>query len=117
MNVLKTVSDLLKEPIKSVEFGYLPTSIHRYPVTWIQLDKPINVRVGQVVWISIEYSKTQSFITRPLIIEDIVGTRIVLKGIFQLPRVHTKNNTARSWTYGESNLSLLYQNTGKIYLH
>lgn len=119
MNPLKTIPDLLKEPVRSIEYGFIPTSIQRYPITWIQLDRSINVIPNQVVWL-LEIKNGKVRISRPLVIEDVVGTRIALKGAFndRSSATITTGNANRSWTYGQGvfNLYLLYQNRSGIYI-
>lgn len=128
MNPLLTVPDLLKAPVRSLEYGFLPSTIYRYPVLWIELERPINVLPGQRVWLLQNLNGVRP--TRPLIIEDIEGTRIIFKERInrQINSKTESNNFSsvgldrkkhlgnRSWNYGtgQYNLFILYQDASPI---
>lgn len=125
MNVFKTIPDLIKAPVRSIQFGNVPSSTSRYPVLWAELAFPINVVPGQIVWLFQDINGKRSM-TRPLTIEDIEGSRIIFKD--KLP--HNVNSRTiglnrsgqtsenRNWTYGtgEFNLYILYRNSYPTYL-
>jgi hypothetical protein len=85
-------------PIYSLEYGYIPTVNTGKKVVYATTNfPPTDLYVGQVVFL---YSTSQNFIVPqdPLVIKDIVGTRIILQPF----NSHTWDGKDHGWYWGYS---------------